>query len=259
MRIPVLAAALAVLAAPVQAAPALVVPTAKWVVDFDDAQCVASLAFGQEQLFLKASPLGDVVQFGIMEPGRTGPPKQVEAKITPVAGPSYTGTAMQWTSTLAGPRRMRLVNMPAADFRRLAASPSLAFQIGEMRRHYAMPAMAAMTKVMKSCVDDLQQVWSSEGGVAARAVASLASYFGSDDYPEDAIRKDLGGTTGLALLIDEEGRVADCMVVQTSGQAALDTQSCAVIKRRARFTPARGFDGQPTKDRVTSRINWLIP
>jgi TonB family protein len=259
MRILVPAAALSVLAAPAHAAPAPITPTAKWVVNFDDAQCVASRAYGQEQLFLKASPLGDIVQFGIMEPGRTGPPQQVEAKITPAAGQPYTGTAMQWTSALGGPRRMRLINMPAAEFQRLAASQTLAFQIGEMKRHYAIPSMAAMTKVMKTCVDDLQQVWSSEGGVAARAVANLASFFNSDDYPEEAVRKGLGGTTGFALLIDEEGKVADCMVVLSSGQAGLDTQSCAVIRRRARFTPARGVDGKPTKDRVTSRISWRIP
>jgi TonB family protein len=259
MRILFPAAALAVLGAPALAAPVSVAPTAKWVVDFDDAQCVASLAYGREQLFLKASPLGDVVQLGIMEPGRTGPPQQVEAKITPAVGESFIGTAMQWTSATGGPRQMRLINMPAAEFQRLAASPSLAFQLGEMKRHYAMSAMAAMTKVMKTCVDDLQQVWSSEGGVGAKAVANLASYFSDNDYPEDAIYRGLSGTTGLALLINEEGKVADCMVVQTSGQAGLDTQSCAIIKRRARFTPARGIDGKPTKDRVTSRISWRIP
>lgn len=259
MRTPVIAAALAATLVTAAAPAAPVAPTGKWVVNFDDAQCFASRAYGEDQLFLKASPLGDVVQLGIMQPGRTGPPQQVDVEIRPAAGEPFQGTAMQWTSALAKPQRMRLINMSAGEFQRLSASPSLAVRIGDMKREYATPSMPAMTKVMKTCVDDLQRIWSSKGGVPARSVASLASYFSDGDYPDDAVRNNKIGTTGFALLVDEGGKVADCMVVQTSGQASLDMQTCGIIKRRARFIPARTIDGKPTKDRVTSRVHWRLP
>lgn len=92
-----------------------------------------------------------------------------------------------------------------------------------------------------------------------KAKASLASYITDDDYPGEAIRWEQAGTTGFALLINEEGRVADCMVTQTSSQATLDTQTCAILRERARFTPAKAKDGQPRKGRATGRIRWVLP
>lgn len=247
------------LAAASPAAASPIAPTGKWVVNFDDAQCVASRAYGEEQLFLKASPFGDVVQFGVMQPGRSGPPQQVVAELTPQTGDTVRGTAILWTSKGEAATKLRMMNLPAAEFQRLSASPVLVIKMGDLRREYAIPAMPAMAKVMKDCVDDLQKVWSAEGGVAAKANANLASYFSADDYPADAVARGLGGTTRFSLLIDEKGAVADCMVIETSGQASLDTQSCAVIRRRARFTPARDASGKATRDRVTSRIVWRLP
>jgi hypothetical protein len=256
--VPLLALALLGLPAPAPAVP--IVPTGKWVVDFDDTQCVASLAFGKEQLFLKAAAIGEVVQFGFMQPGRSGPPVQVAAEIVPAAGQPFGGNAVMWMAKGPPPQRLYLINMPVADFQRLSATPSLLLKLGMLRREIAIPAMPELARVMRTCVDDLQKVWSpGEGGVAVQAKASLASFFTDDDYPTDAIRKNFSGTTGLAMLIDEQGRVADCMVTRTSGQAGLDMQSCAVLKLRARFTPARDASGKPVRDRVTSQISWRIP
>lgn len=235
------------------------VPTGKWVVNFDDAQCVASRDYGTDQLFLKASPLGDVVQFGVIRPGRTGPPQQVLAEVQPAQGPAYRGSAMLWNAGSKPPKRIRLLNMPEAEFRRLAASATINLKIGEMKQSYALPGMGALAAVMKDCVDDLQKVWSAEGGVSAVATANLATYLKDEDYPAEALGRDFSGTTGFAMLIDEAGRVADCMVVETSGHAILDMQSCAIMKVRARFQPARDGSGKPTRDRVRSNIRWVIP
>jgi hypothetical protein len=259
MRTALALVALSFVSLPTQVGAAPLAPTGKWVVNFDAAQCVASRAYGDEQLFLKASPLGDVVQLGVMEPGRSGPPQQVLAEVRPTSGAAYNGNAVMWATSSDKPQRVRLINMPTADFERLSGSPSLYFRLGEMRREYAIPAMAGVAKVMKTCVDDLQKVWSAEGGTPAVAMASLASYFTDDDYPDEAVRANQSGTTGFALLVDEQGRVADCMVIATSGQSGLDIQSCAILKRRARFTPAKDTAGKPAKDRVKGRIAWRIP
>ncbi|UUR09224.1 energy transducer TonB [Sphingomonas glaciei] len=251
--------ALALITASTEGASAPVTPTAKWVVDFADARCVASREYGASQLFLKASPLGDVVQFGIIEPGTAGPPTQVVAQVSPDAGPAFEGTALFWATTRKPPQRIRMINMSVADFQRLSGSPSLSFRIGALKRDYAIPEMPALAKVMKTCVDDLQKVWSPPAdGVGSRATANLATYVTDDDYPADAIRNALSGTTAFALLIDESGRIADCTVTATSGQASLDTQTCALISRRARFVPAKDAKGKPAKDRVTARIRWQM-
>lgn len=243
------------------AATAPLAPTGKWVVDFDDAQCVATRAYGQETVFLKASALGDVVQIGVAQAGRSGPPVQVDAVVTPAAGVPFKGTAVRWSVEGKNPRRMRLINMPVAEFQRLSSSPTLRFAIDDLDREFGMPDMTALARVMKSCVDDLQKVWGAGdgGGTGTKARANLASYFKDDDYPDDSIDNEQSGTTDFALLVNEKGLVADCMVTKTSGNAGLDLQSCAVIKQRARFTPALDSQGKPTKDRVAGRIRWQLP
>lgn len=87
----------------------------------------------------------------------------------------------------------------------------------------------------------------------------LRGYFNANDYPGLAIRQEQSGLVEFALLIDETGKVADCTLIKTSGVAALDAQSCAVIKRRGAFLPALGLDGKPVKAATTHRIGWEFP
>ena len=62
----------------------------------------------------------------------------------------------------------------------------------------------------------------------------------------------------FVLLIDETGRVADCTVIETSGVASLDAQTCGAVKLQARFKPAIGLDGKPAKDGVVQRVSWIL-
>jgi len=66
------------------------------------------------------------------------------------------------------------------------------------------------------------------------------------------------GSVAFVLLIDEEGKVADCTVTETSGVASLDAQSCAIVKERAKFKPATGLDGKPSKSSYFQRISWRL-
>ena len=92
----------------------------------------------------------------------------------------------------------------------------------------------------------------------ARARANLAAYISNDDYPASALRDEEQGTTGFRLTVGPDGRVANCSVTSSSGSAALDTTTCRIMSSRARFTPARDSNGQPTTDTVSARITWRI-
>jgi protein TonB len=93
----------------------------------------------------------------------------------------------------------------------------------------------------------------------ARAKANLASYVSDADYPASAIRSEQQGTTRFTLSVGADGRVKECSVVGSSGSSALDSATCRLMKSRARFTPARNSDGQPTGDTVTAGIKWVLP
>lgn len=94
---------------------------------------------------------------------------------------------------------------------------------------------------------------------AAQAKGSLTSLFSTDDYPQSSIRNEEQGTTAVRLTIGTDGRVADCSVAGSSGSSALDTATCSIIRRRARFTPAKDQNGQPIQGSFAQRIRWQLP
>ena len=94
---------------------------------------------------------------------------------------------------------------------------------------------------------------------AAKAKANLTSLFSTDDYPQSAIRNEEQGTTAVRLSIGPDGRVSDCSVTASSGSGALDSATCNILKRRARFTPAKDQAGNPTSDTFSQRIRWELP
>ena len=93
----------------------------------------------------------------------------------------------------------------------------------------------------------------------ARAKANLQSLFSTDDYPASAIRNEEEGTTSFRLDVGTNGRVTNCTITSSSGSTALDNTTCRLLRARARFTPARDSNGNPTTDTVTNRIRWVLP
>lgn len=66
-----------------------------------------------------------------------------------------------------------------------------------------------------------------------------------DDYPVGARGFRFRGETAFRLIIDSEGRVADCVVTKSSGSRLLDQTTCTILLRRARFTAPRDSLGRP--------------
>jgi periplasmic protein TonB len=93
----------------------------------------------------------------------------------------------------------------------------------------------------------------------ARARANLASYVSDADYPAAAQRAEEQGTTGFRLTVGPDGRVSNCTITSSSGSSSLDSTTCRLMQRRAKFTPARDSSGNPTSDTVSSRIKWVLP
>ena len=94
---------------------------------------------------------------------------------------------------------------------------------------------------------------------AARATGSLPGLFSTDDYPQSALRNEEQGTTAVSLTIGPNGRVSACNVTSSSGSSSLDSTTCSILTRRARFTPAKDQNGQPISDSSSARIRWQLP
>ena len=87
---------------------------------------------------------------------------------------------------------------------------------------------------------------------------TLQGLISSDDYPQDAIRNEEEGRTTVRLEIGTTGRITNCSVISSSGSRSLDNTTCRLLTSRARFSPAKLSNGQPTTDSITQTIVWRL-
>ncbi len=94
---------------------------------------------------------------------------------------------------------------------------------------------------------------------AARARGVVRALFSADDYPGAAQRDGAEGTAQASLTIGPDGRVTGCTVTRSTGNSSLDQATCNILRRRARFTPAKDQNGQPITDTFsTPPIRWQL-
>lgn len=93
---------------------------------------------------------------------------------------------------------------------------------------------------------------------ARGARAYLVAYFTTDRYPVAAMRANEEGTVSFRVEIDSRGAVTACTITVSSGSAALDEGTCAIL-REARYIPARDEAGRPTGGTDAGRVAWRLP
>lgn len=244
-------------------------PTARWVVNFDAAQCVASRNYGTDEnpLFLvfKAPPLGNVIQIGVVRSGKGGADaQQLDGEMVFDQRPPLRASTLAFTNRKTR-QRAYFVNLPSEAFAPARTAAVISVRAGrELDERFATSGIEPLMKVVDDCVADLRKVWNvTEGDAVApnhrqSVSGNLSGLFKAGDYPAVAIKQGQSGTATLALLVDENGKIADCTVIGTSGAASLDAQSCGMLKDRAKFKPAIGLDGKPAKGSFVQRVTWLV-
>ena len=85
------------------------------------------------------------------------------------------------------------------------------------------------------------------------------SWANANDYPSRALREEREGVTRFSVQIGADGRVTSCNITGSSGHPDLDSTTCSLIQRRARFNPATDGEGQATTGSWSSSVRWEIP
>lgn len=254
------------------AATSAVQPTSKWLIDFGESHCVASREYGTAErpltLMLKAPASGDVVQLAIAVAGAgSSNAQQLGGRVAWGNAAPQPTTVLTYRAVSLN-RRLFVMNLPRAQVAAASGSDRIAIATGTSQNHIlALSSLAPVLDTMDSCVADLRSYWNYEERspkeparpTDARPLRALVSLFNSGDYPEDAVRTDGSGTVSTILLVNADGRVADCTLTETSGIAVLDGQTCAVFRVRARYHPATGPDGKPRRSAVKARVRWVLP
>ncbi len=94
---------------------------------------------------------------------------------------------------------------------------------------------------------------------AAQAKGNPQSWVTADDYPPAAQREGRQGTVGLTWQINEQGKVENCQVTQSSGSPDLDDTACRLVTRRGKYAPAKDQSGKPMRATASSRFRWVLP
>lgn len=122
-------------------------------------------------------------------------------------------------------------------------------QQARMRTHTLAAAMLAILSVPALAAEPSPP----------RPMGSPGDWITDNDYPAAALREDAEGAVRFVLGIAADGSVTDCTVQQSSGDERLDAATCALVRARAKFTPALDAKGRPTTGTYASSVRWQIP
>jgi len=93
----------------------------------------------------------------------------------------------------------------------------------------------------------------------ATPLASPGTWFSDADYPPQAMRAEIDGTTAFRLEINKAGIPQRCIITSSSGSALLDNTTCDKLMVRARFTVPKDAKGRAVPDVYNGRITWRLP
>ena len=80
----------------------------------------------------------------------------------------------------------------------------------------------------------------------------------NDDYPINMIERDEQGGVAALLRIDETGAISDCKAYQIEGHRDWEKIICRIVKKRARFNPARDASGKAVSSYILTPMIWFV-
>lgn len=97
-----------------------------------------------------------------------------------------------------------------------------------------------------------------DGGGGGTPARLLKGAIRARDYPGEARRMKAEGSVTVRFTVDVDGRVRNCTVAQSSGNAALDATTCRLIAARFRYAPARDAARRPIVQERGWRQRWWL-
>ncbi|WP_181443464.1 TonB family protein [Porphyrobacter sp. YT40] len=95
--------------------------------------------------------------------------------------------------------------------------------------------------------------------VGAKPKGNPGRWVTNEDYRTRWVREELTGTARFTLAISASGKVTGCTITRSTGHAALDTATCELVTKRARFEAARDGMGKAVAGSYSGSITWQIP
>ncbi|WP_447726871.1 energy transducer TonB [Sphingomonas koreensis] len=250
------------------AAPAPLAADGSWVVDYADQACNVARAFGkgdQRVTFaLVLMPGRETSQIVLHRP-YDGKERIREAELVIATGPDAPPITTQAISGSVTPgTRLLHANITAEGLSQIENAKSLVFRHRDQVIHLATNGMKKPLAAALACEDDLLRTWGTDPAtfrsiaVHAKAARTPDTWVTPEDYPAGSLMARESGVVGVRLSISAAGNLTECKIVASSKFPTLDKETCALIRKRARYEPARMADGAKVPSVSFLRFRWQI-
>lgn len=81
----------------------------------------------------------------------------------------------------------------------------------------------------------------------------------SRNYPGEARMRHEEGRAYYHADVDVTGRVAICRITRSSGSRSLDEATCAILRDRVAYDPARDAEGRAIPGMDRGYVTWRLP
>ncbi|MEO0441628.1 MAG: TonB family protein [Pseudomonadota bacterium] len=128
-----------------------------------------------------------------------------------------------------------------------------------------LTSMEAVNNALLTCRKNLYETFGLDFGEVSslsrqpQPARSPGRWVNVLDYPLEALRRGLEGTTHFMISVDPQGKPLGCNILRSSGHSVLDEQACAALTARAAFEPALDKNGRPAFGNWVSAVRWELP
>ena len=277
------------IANPAAAEDAIYTPSGAWVVDYGDEQCRVGRQFvsGDQSLFLnfgrvesddkfRFQVIGDLpflrsqngkvnVQFlpdgtvsdTVYYVGKRNDGQSVLITSSPLTPFRFHESPPEFFEARAGRARLKMEKRDTLNGLTITikGQDPMVFQTGPMGQ---------VLTVLEDCTDGLAEFWGFDGATEksltrrAEPENDIGNWIQPRDYPKLQLRDGQVAVVDFRLNIDANGAVSDCVTSNAVGDQKFSDTVCAVVKERAKFTPALDKDGQPVHSFYTNRVSFMF-
>ncbi|MCA1749233.1 MAG: energy transducer TonB [Sphingomonadales bacterium] len=269
LRIAVVAAAVA--AAPAHADDEVLEGYSPWTIDHGELECRLKRVFGEGddfvQLAIMRASTSQRVTFELLSDriSRRRPSVRATIILLPQEIEFTRPTSIE-TLQDRDARLMNLYGITLEDLAQFRENQIIAVRPRHGREfRLRLDGFEQALRELDQCNDELLAGW----GVDVAYLHTLSvwpqprndavAWVTYNDYPREARRNHMVGTTYFSLAVDAEGNVEDCTIVVSSGSELLDGTTCRLLSERARFMPARDAEGNPVAAPWVSQVRYSIP
>lgn len=278
-----------------QASPKTVVlaPSSPWAINYADDSCELARAFGEGEdrttiHFMRYQP-GDRFRLMLVGEHARAPNWMREVKVrfgsaaNPIDVPANRATANEGQPAvifaapliISKPVVEKSVKNPWQGFdtsNPYLVSPEQERAVTEIaflenlsnEVHLQTGSLAEPFAALRACNDELLTHWGIDVerhrslSKPATPINSPGSWIRSRDYPREMLRAGFDGLVNFRLIVEANGEVSECTIQDALEPKDFNKVTCALIKRWAKFDPARDEAGEPIRSYWINTVRWQV-